>query len=119
MGFLDRSFERRLGPSEALRWSGTASRTVRRKWVGGRVFVTNRALYFRPGLLARLTDETLRVPVSTVVSVSVIDRTGTLYDGGMRRRVRVVVESGKEHLFAMPHIDRRAAEIRALTVGNR
>jgi hypothetical protein len=105
--------ERALGldPGEVVRWQGPADQTVRQTWVAGRIYVTDRRFIFRPGRRSRRRFETVRLPLSAIVGIDVLEETGTPDDGGMRRRMRVSLASGAAELFALPHVDARAAQL--------
>lgn len=54
-----------------------------------------------------------------MASVGVQERTGTSYDGGLRRRVHVELDDGETYLFIMKHPEETAEELRQLMVGKR
>lgn len=103
--------EPKLEPGESVVWSQRANLTVSRSWISGTLFLTNQALRYVPGMLtlAKLIKRdwglSWDLSVNEVASVSVMERTYTLYDGGVRRRVRIRSTTGEEYLLACPKPD--------------
>ena len=80
---------------------------------GGRLFVTNRRLAFRPHVLDLATGASaLDVEWSEVADVDVAPRTLNPLDGGVRRRLRVTTRSGTAELFVVNSADELAALVR-------
>lgn len=123
MRSLDRGFENalELHAGETIRWSAPATYRVRRIWVGGRVYVSDRRLFFCPGVLSRGRYGVLRIPLGEVAGVEVLGRTfspAAVSEGALRRRLRVTTTTGEQHAFSMQGFDRRAGELRTLLQGN-
>lgn len=51
--------------------------------------------------------------LADVASVGVKERTGTPYNGGLRRRVQLNMRDGKVHLLIVKHPDDVAQELRS------
>ncbi len=116
MGRLDDGFEGalELQPGEVLRWHGPATHRVRRTWVGGRVYVSDRRLFFCPGVLSRRRYGILRVPLTSIADVRVVGRDTKVTSGGLRRRVIINTNAGDEHAFSLPRFPKRSRELQAL-----
>ena len=116
MGRLDDGFEGalELQPGEVLRWHASATHRVRRTWVGGRVYVSDRRLFFCPGVLSRRRYGVLRVPLTAIADVQVVGRDTHVTTGGLRRRVIIKTDAGDEHAFSLPRFPKRSRELRAL-----
>lgn len=116
MGVLDDGFERalELEPGEVLRWHGPATHRERRTWIGGRVYVSDRRLFFCPGVLSRGRHETVRVPLSSITDVELARRNGQVSAGGLRRRVLVRTTAGDQYAFSLPRFRKRAGELQRL-----
>ena len=115
MSRLDQGFEQalELEPGETARWHAPATHREERAWVGGRIYVSDRRLFFCPGVLSRGRHETLRVVLSTITAVEVLGRDCGVLTGGLRRRVRVTTTGGERHDFSLPRFARRARELEA------
>lgn len=119
MGSLDRGFEKalELAPGEVIRWSAPALHRTGRVWLGGRIYLSDRRLFFCPGVVSRGRHGVLRVPLSEVAGVEVLGRRLSLEsvaEGALRPRLRVTTSAGEQHAFAMQAFARRAAELQAL-----
>jgi hypothetical protein len=116
MGRLDDGFERalELQPGEVLRWHGPALHRVRRTWVGGRVYVSDRRLFFCPGVLSRRRYETVRIPLRSIAALEVARRGTQVMSGGLRRRVIVKTTAGDQYAFSLLRFRKRSAELQAL-----
>jgi hypothetical protein len=42
-----------------------------------------------------------RISIPAIVRIGLADRTGTLYNGGLRHRLRVVTQDGTEQMFVI------------------
>jgi hypothetical protein len=119
MGRLDDGFEGALEvqPGEVLRWHAPATHRVGRTWVGGRVYVSDRRLFFCPGVLSRRRYGILRVPLTSIADVRVVGRNTKVTAGGLRRRVIITTGAGDEHAFSLPRFPKRSRELQALLAG--
>ena len=80
---------------------------------GGHLAVDGTRLTFTPhaldvGLGAVMVD----VPLAKIVEVGVEPRSWNPFDGGLRRRLRVVVADGQRHLFVVNGVKGVLAELR-------
>jgi hypothetical protein len=119
MGSFDRGFENalELRPDETIRWSGPAMHRVRRSWVGGRIYLSDQRLFFCPGVLVRGRHGVLRVPLSEVAGVAVLERKlaiASIGPGALRPRLCVSTAGGDEHAFSMQRFRTGAAELQSL-----
>lgn len=116
MGKIDDGFERalELEAGEVLRWHAPATHRVRRTWVGGRVYVSDRRFFFCAGVLSRGRHATVRIPLSSIAGVDVRGRDSRVTRGGLRRRVIITTSAGDEHALSLPRFARRARELQAL-----
>jgi hypothetical protein len=119
MGSVDRGFENalELQSGEEVRWSCPALYRVRRVWVGGRIYVSDRRLFFCPGVVSRRRYGVLRVPLSEVAGLEVIARrlaVSALAEGGLRPRVRVSTVAGADHDFTMQAFRRHSRALQGL-----
>lgn len=110
---------------EALLHTETANRTQnRRRAVGGRLYLTDRRLLFRPhGFDARLSGERREIPLSEADGVDTRPPTrsplralrrplDTLFGGGLRTRLRVETADGDRDLFVVSDPEATAERIR-------
>jgi hypothetical protein len=116
MGRLDDGFEGalELEPGELLRWHAPATHRVRRTWVGGRVYVSDRRFFFCPGVLSRRRYGVLRVPLTSIADVQLAGYNTHVTTGGLRRRVIIKTDAGDEHGFSLPRFAKRSRELQAL-----
>jgi hypothetical protein len=119
MGSLDRGFENalELQPAEVIRWRAPATYRIRRSWVGGRIYLSDRRLFFCPGVLSRGRYGVLRLPLSEVARVEVAARKfalGSVAEGGLRRRLIVTSVAGEDRAFSMQAFEKRVGELQAL-----
>jgi hypothetical protein len=119
MGSIDRGFEiaLELAPGEQIRWRGPAMFRVGRSWVGGRIYLSGERLFFCPGVVVRRRYGVLRVPLSEVTDVEVIDRRlalNAVAEGGLKPRLKVATRGGDEHFFTMQRFHKRAGELQEL-----
>jgi hypothetical protein len=104
-----------LRPGEQIRWTRPAAYCLDTSTVGGTLSVTTLGLVFMPNRVSSQRDwGPQRLPLGDIETIDVQERTGTPYNGGLRRRVRVRLRSGEVHLFIMKHPDETAAELRSL-----
>ena len=88
-----------------------------RTWVGGRIYVSDRRLYFCPGVLVRRRHGVLRLPLAAIAEVDTLGRRisiGALGDGGLKPRLQVITAAGERHAFTMRSLNRRTEQLRAL-----
>lgn len=119
MKSLDRGFEGalELHAGEDIRWSAAGMRHVGRTWVGGRIYVSDRRLFFCPGVLTRRRYGVLRVPLAEIARVDLLARSisrGALAEGGLKPRLRITTTSGGVHALTLQRFDKRAVELQAL-----
>jgi len=82
------------------RW--LANRTQGRRAVGGALFLTNQRLVFRANRLEHLIGgKAWDVNLINVMSVGVAEKTGNLFDGGLRNRLKVQVHNDEPALFVV------------------
>ena len=97
----------KLEPGEQVAWSGRAQRCERTAWAGTLVLTQTR-LVFTPTRLGAPAPVS-QYPLRDCVRIETVERTGTPYDGGMRRRIRLVLADGTSALFVVKHTDETAA----------
>ena len=119
MGSFNRGFENalELRPGETIRWNGPAMHRVRRTWFGGRIYLSDQRFFFCPGVLVRGRQGVLRIPLSEIADVAVLNRkfsVAAVGQGGLRPRLRITTAAGEEHAFAMQAFRRRARELQSL-----
>ncbi len=115
---------------ETIRHSETGNRTQnRRRAVGGRLWVTDRRLVFRPhdfddGLAGKGRDvplddvETVDTEPSSLDPVRFVQRPlDALFGGGLRTRLRVETVDGETDLFVVSDPEAAAEEIRSARRG--
>jgi hypothetical protein len=101
---------------EVIRWKKPAGYSLETTAIGGTLFVTSIALVFMPNRLSSRRDwGPQRIPIDTIAKIAVQERTGTPYNGGMRRRLRIETTSGEVHLIWVKHPDEVIPELRSLT----
>jgi hypothetical protein len=103
-------------------WSGPAMHRVRRTWFGGRIYLSDQRFFFCPGVLVRRRQGVLRIPLSEIADVEVVNRKfsiASVGEGGLRPRLRITTAAGDEHSFAMQAFRRRAAELQGLLPAGR
>jgi hypothetical protein len=103
-----------LAPGEQIRWQGPCLYALERATVGGTLFATQTELIFMPNRLSGHELGPKRIRMASVSRIGVMERTGTPYNGGLRRRVRVAMHNGTDHLLIMKHPDETAQKLRTL-----
>jgi hypothetical protein len=105
----------RTEDGERVLASFAANHSAGSRAVGGRVTVTNEALYFTPNRLDRLTGaKPLRLDRSTVHGFALSERdSAEAFSGGLRKRL-AVQGAGVPYLFVVNAVEQRIAELREL-----
>jgi hypothetical protein len=105
-----------LDSGEVLRWTRPAGYSLETTVVGGTLYLTSKDFMFMPNVFSGRfrTWGPQRISLKRVASIGVQERTGTPYNGGLRRRVRVELDNQEVHLFIIRHPDDVAAELRRL-----
>ena len=97
------------------RW---ANRTQSRfRAAGGRLYLTNRRVLFRPHAVdATLAGEYWHAPLTSITEVGKQKPTlrGTM-NGGIRTRLRITVDDGTAELFVVNKLDTVISEIQSVT----
>jgi hypothetical protein len=107
-----------LEPGEHILWQRPCGYSLDTAVVAGTIFKTESDLIFMPNRMSnRKSWGPQRIRLADVSRVDVMGRTGTPYNGGLRRRVRVEMHNGAAHLLVMKHPDKRAAELRSFIAG--
>ena len=102
-----------LGPDENVQFTQLAAMAQGRMTKGGKLFVTNHRVLFRPRRLDRLFGaRDLSVPRSAVAAVDVAARTHGLFDGGLRRRLVIRLRDGTEHFFVVNRVEALVVKLR-------
>lgn len=79
------------------------------------LYVSNRYLFFATSRITVINRHFgLRIPLTRIASLGIEDRTWQGHNGGMRRRVRIALDSGEVHLLVFNHPDKILAELRQL-----
>jgi hypothetical protein len=82
-----------------------ANRTVGSLAVGGRLFLTTERLVFVPHAFERLLGRSSAwIELPAIAEVGAEPRTGGLFDGGLRSRLRVARDTGEKELFVVGDI---------------
>jgi hypothetical protein len=116
MGFFMQEPPLRAG--ETVLWRRPMSYSLETSFVGGTLYMTNVDLMFVPGKLARRYKGPLRLPLEAIAAFGVEERTGTPYNGGLRRRLRVEMSDGEVYLFVTDRPDHVVRELEQI-VGSR
>jgi hypothetical protein len=86
-----------LEPGEQVTWRVTANRSCAGIAVGGRLFVTDRRILFRPtGFEQGLGQEAWECQFSDVIDVDLAERELNFFSGGLRRRLRIRTNESTE-----------------------
>jgi hypothetical protein len=102
-----------LTADEHVQITRLASMAQGRMTKGGRLFVTNHRVLFRPHVIDRLFGaRDVSMPRSEVAEVDVAPRTRGLFDGGLRRRLVIRLRDGNEHLFVVNRVEALASDLR-------
>jgi hypothetical protein len=103
-----------LAADEQIRRTWLAARSKERTATGGRLFLTNQRVVFRPGLRNRIfgADE-VSFERSAIVDVQVEPQRSGLFNGGFRHRVLVRLNDGIEHHFVVNRPQTFASALRA------
>jgi hypothetical protein len=96
-----------LDADESVRWRKRCQRSLRTA-VPGTLVLTEQRLLFRPSLLAGVRRGLLAVVLRECLRAESVERTGTAYDGGTHRRVRITLEDGTEEMFVARGVDQMA-----------
>jgi hypothetical protein len=107
-----------LEAGESLIWSRRANHTQGpARAVGGRLFLTDRRIVFVPHAFDRdLWGRAWSCPLSEIAEVGEEPRTWGLFDGGMRRRLRVTPNRGDKALFVVNKLRDAVQQIRAAAI---
>jgi hypothetical protein len=103
-----------LEAGESVIWSRRANHTVGWRAVGGKLYLTDRRLVFRPHVLERTLffGKEWSAPRTEVASFDVQPRGGANpFDGSLRSRLRVALRQGEPQLFVVPKPDDVAQEL--------
>jgi hypothetical protein len=73
--------------------------------VAGSLCLTERSLIFTPAKPGPRRNEQQNFPLQDCARVESVARTWTLYDGGLRRRMRVVRSDGSSAMFITRNVD--------------
>lgn len=104
-----------LSSGERVRWKRPMGYSLPSVAIPGTMYLTDHDLLFVPARFSSHKSEARqRIAVRQVASVDIQPRTGTLYNGGLRRRVRIRLDNGDVHLFTSNHPDRVVRELQAL-----
>lgn len=105
-----------LKQGESVAWSSRANYSVGGRAVGGKLYITDRRVLFRPHVFDRLTGgKGFAAPLTDVAGFSVAPKDGGLFSGGLRDRLQIELASGSVHLFVVNKLERTLDELRALT----
>jgi hypothetical protein len=97
MGMIFRMEQPLFEPGEQVAWRVTANRSYDGVAVGGRLFVTDRRILFRPtGFELGGGGVGRECSFSDVAKVDLAKRELNLFSGGLRRRLRIRTKVGSE-----------------------
>ena len=109
----------KLDPGEQLRWKCLANRVVGKIDEGGQLVVTDRRVLFQPNRVdASLGHEGWECPLGGVTAVELVGRDGSLFAGGVRKRLGLRTEESLE-VFVVNRVKKKMAELNALLPGLR
>jgi hypothetical protein len=112
------NLEPTLRDGEQIRWQRPAAYCVEGHTIAGVLFATTLGLVFMPNRLNRRRDlVSHRIPLDQLSGIGIAGRTRSLYDGGLKRRLKVETSIGDSYLFVVNHPDQVAEELRELTRG--
>jgi hypothetical protein len=101
---------------EVVTWKKSAALSQDgRSTIGGRLYLTDRTLIWQP---SRLNSRTQRAggqrayQLQSVVRVEKVDRTGTLYDGGLNPRIGITLSDGSSAMFLVRRIEQAVQGVR-------
>ena len=78
--------------------------------VAGHLFLTQSRLVFQPNRLEKKSAVRRDFPLDSIVKVERVERTGTLYDGGLHPRMRLVLAGGEDPVLVVVHdVDKTVA----------
>jgi hypothetical protein len=98
-----------LSPGESILWVAPVGLTGRTS-IAGHLFLTQSRLVFQPNRLAPKSAERRDFPLNNIVKLERVERTGTLYDGGLHPRMRIVLAGGEPPvLLNVPNLDKAVA----------
>jgi hypothetical protein len=83
------------------------------------MFLTQSRLIFQPNRLSPKSAVRRAVPLDSIVTVERIDRTGTLYDGGLHSRIRLVLAGAEAPLVVVVHDVDKTLEFLSRVLENR
>ncbi|MBF6176908.1 hypothetical protein [Nocardia otitidiscaviarum] len=103
-----------LDDGENVTWRRPANRTQGGRAVGGTLYLTSTRLRFEPNRMdALMGGRSWSAPRTSVTAVGTEARTGGLFDGGMRNRLRVDLREGAPELFVVGKLDETIETLRA------
>ncbi|MEV0252437.1 hypothetical protein AB0H76_38025 [Nocardia sp. NPDC050712] len=97
----------RLDKSEQIRWEQLANRTQsQNRAVGGKLYLTPARLLFEPNHFDGLTGgHSWHAPLREISAVGVQDADGRMFNGGLRKRLRLHLADGSVELFVVNKVD--------------
>lgn len=93
-----------LDPAETVIWSGLSNHTVGPRAVGGKLYLTDRRLLFRPHILERrfFGGEEWSAEQADLAGFDVQGAdAGGVFAGSLRKRLRVALANGETALFVV------------------
>lgn len=103
-------------PDENLTWERRANHVAGMRAVGGMLALTDKRLVFEPNGVDKATGgKSWEAHVSQLAGAEVAGRDFTgLFNGGIRKRLRLKFSGGSEELFVIGDVEQVANELDAL-----
>lgn len=111
----------RLTESETVTWKQLANRSQSNKRaVGGCLHLTPSRLIFEPTHLDSLTGgRSWSTPLTTISTIGIEPRTGQVFNGGMRDRLRLDLTDGSVEFFVLNNLDEALPVLRDAVASTR
>jgi hypothetical protein len=92
--------------AESVVWSIKANRTQGKRAVGGKLFITTERVLFSPHLVdAALGGKRAAIELSSLIAVERQPKGGDRLAGGLRDRLRLVIDGAPDELFVVNQLD--------------
>ncbi|WP_194820343.1 hypothetical protein [Nocardia sp. XZ_19_385] len=97
----------KLADSETVTWKHFANHSQsRNRAIGGRLYLTQTRLLFEPNQLDGATGgRSWHAPLGAIRAVGAQEADGSLFNGGLRRRLRLELSDGSVELFVVNKLD--------------
>jgi hypothetical protein len=102
-----------LSPGEQVQWRAPCNWKQGRRACGGFLWLTDRAVLFEPNRIDALAGgESRRVALAEIAEVALEPGGTPSFSGGLRPRIRLILEDGRQELLLVNQIEARMSALR-------